>query len=93
MSYTVRINHPTNVDAQFADAKPYIKDKLTNAHLVDLVDDAIKLLLQLESTFHKAQDKRYKTSGYFKTKATEVTRSDDLDKVLAELFQNINGLQ
>ena len=87
MSYTVRINHPTNVDAQFAYAKPYIIDKLTNAHLVD---DAIKLQLQLESSFHKAHDKRYKTSGYFETKATEVTRSDDLDKVLAELFQNIN---
>ena len=87
MSYTVRINCPTNVDAQFADAKQYIIAKLTNAHLDD---DANKLQLQLATTFHKVQDKRYTTSSYFKTKATEVTISDDLDKVLAELFQNIN---
>ena len=86
MSYTVRIDHPTNVDYQFAYAKPYIKYKLTNAHLVG---DVITFQLQLESTFNKAQDKRYTTLGYFKTKATEVTRSDDLDKVLDELFQNI----
>ena len=84
-SYAVRINHPSNVDAQFAYAKPYITDLLTNSHLVH---DAIKLQLQLESNFHKAQDKKYKSSGYFK--ATEVTKTDDLDKVLAELFQNIN---
>ena len=81
-SYAVRINHASNVGAQFAYAKPYITDLLTNSHLVH---DDIKLQLQLESNFHKAQDKKYKSSGYFKTKATEVTRSDD--KVLAELFK------
>ena len=86
MSYTIRINYPTSVDAQFTYAQPDIIDKLTDAILID---DAIKLQLQLKSTLHKARDKRYKTSGYFKTKATEVTWSDDLDKVLAELFQNI----
>ena len=67
MSYTVSINHPTNVDLKFADAKPYITEKLTNTHMDD-DDDAIKLQLQLESTFHKIQDKRYKTSGYFRLK-------------------------
>ena len=83
-SYAVRINHPSNVDAQFAYAKPYITDLLKNSHLVH---DTIKLQLQLESNFDKAQDKKYKSSGYFKTKSTEVTRSDDLDKISVELFQ------
>ena len=81
-SYAVRINHPSNAVAQFAYAKPYITDLLTNLHLVH---DAIKFQLQLERNSHKAQDKKYKSSGYFKTKATEVIRSDD--KVLAELFK------
>ena len=58
MPYTVRINHPTNVDAQFAYDKPYIIDKLTNAHLVD---DAIKLQLQWRalSTSHTIKGKNH----------------------------------
>ena len=66
----------------------HITNCIANNHLIH---GAIRMQLEFNTVFHKAQDESYKTTGFFLTKYTEVYRSDELDLLLDKMFRNINN--
>ena len=87
-SYQVCITNPTNIDSQSNYAKTHIINCIANSYLVH---GSIKMQLELNTIYHKAQDESYKTTGFFLTKFTEVYRSDELDIILNQMFLDINN--